>query len=89
MYEKELINVLNARVKELEKKVSILEEKHWSECGQIARYDDDVRALKSGYFQLLDENVALRMWIRDHFNGNIKETSCAIDEAMQKRINDI
>lgn len=89
MYEKELINVLNTKVKELEKKVSILEEKHWSECGQIARYDDDVRTLKTGYFQLLDENVALRMWIRDHFNGNIKATSCAIDEAMQKRINDI
>lgn len=89
MYEQELINVLSTKVKELEKKVLILEEKHWSECGQIARYDDDVRALKSGYFQLLDENVALRMWIRDHFNGDIKATSCAIDEAMQKKIDSI
>lgn len=89
MYEQELINVLNARVKELEKKVSILEEKHWSECRQIALYDDDIRTLKSGYFKLLDENVVLRMWIREHVNGDIDATHTIIDEAMQKKINDI
>lgn len=89
MYEKELISVLNARVKELEKKNAELEEKHWGECRLISLYDEAVRDLRTGYFQLLDENVVLRMWIRDHFNGDIKATSCAIDEAMQKKIDSI
>ena len=86
MYEKELISVLNARVKELEKKNAELEEKHWGECRLISLYDEAVRDLRTGYFQLLDENVVLRMWIRDHFNGDISETSKAVDEALAKKI---
>ena len=87
MYEKELISVLNARVKELEKKNAELEEKHWGECRLISLYDEAVRDLRTGYFQLLDENVVLRMWIRDHFNGDISATSRAVEEALANRIN--
>lgn len=87
MYEKELISVLNARVKELEKKNAELEEKHWGECRLISLYDETVRDLRTGYFQLLDENVVLRMWIRDHFNGDISATSRAVEEALANRIN--
>ena len=34
---------LEKRNAELEAKVAELEEKHWNECGQIARYDDELR----------------------------------------------
>lgn len=69
MYEKEMINVLNARIKELEKKNAELEEKHWNECGQIARYDDDLRILKDEYMKLNLENSELRSYISTRFNS--------------------
>lgn len=86
MYETELINVLNAKVKELEQKNAALEEKHWGECRLISLYDEAVRDLRAGYFKLLDENVVLRGWIRDHFNGNISASSKAVAEALAKKI---
>lgn len=86
MYEQELISVLNTRIKELEKKNAELEEKHWGECRLISLYDEAVRDLRTGYFKLLDENVVLRGWIRDHFNGDVSATSKAVDEALAKKI---
>lgn len=86
MYEQELISVLDARIKELEKKNAELEEKHWGECRLISLYDEAVRDLRAGYFKLLDENVVLRGWIRDHFNGDILATSKVVDEALAKKI---
>ena len=37
---------IEAYVTELENKVAELEEKHWNECRQIARYDDELRKAK-------------------------------------------
>lgn len=79
MCEQELISVLNARIKELE-------EKHWSECRLVSLYDEAVRDLRTGYFKLLDENVVLRGWIRDHFNGDVSASSKAVDEELAKKI---
>lgn len=86
MYEQELISVLNARMKDLEQKNAALEEKHWGECRLISLYDEAIRDLRAGYFKLLDENVVLRSWIRDHFNGDISAASKAVDEALAKKI---
>lgn len=86
MYEQELISVLNTRIKELEKKNTELEEKHWGECRLISLYDEAVCDLRNGYFKLLDENVVLRGWIRDHFNRDVSATSKAVDEALAKKI---
>lgn len=36
---KSLLEVKDRRIKELESKVAELEDKHWSECRQIAHYD--------------------------------------------------
>lgn len=83
MYEKELINVLNARVKELEKKNAELEEKHLSECRQIALYDEDVRDMRHEIFRLIDENAFLRMWIHNKYEGNVNKTVEAVAEALK------
>ena len=37
---------LEKRNAELEARVAELESKHWNECGQIARYDDELRKAK-------------------------------------------
>lgn len=37
---------LEAYVKELESRISELEDKHFSECGQIAHYDEELRKAK-------------------------------------------
>ena len=37
---------IEAYVTELENKVAELEAKHWNECRQIARYDDELRKAK-------------------------------------------
>lgn len=38
---KSLLEVKDRRIAELESKVAELEDKHWSECRQIAHYYDD------------------------------------------------
>lgn len=38
---------LEKKNNDLEAKVAELEDKHWNECGQIAHYDDELKALLS------------------------------------------
>ena len=83
MYEKELISILNARVKELEKKVSVLEEKHWKECMLIDQYEVDIRDMRYEIFRLIDENAFLRMWIHNKYEGNVNKTVEAVAEALK------
>lgn len=40
---KSLLEVKDMRIKELEAKVTELEDKHWNECRQIAHYDEELR----------------------------------------------
>ena len=37
---------LAAYIKDLEVRISVLEDKHHNECGQIAHYDDELKAAK-------------------------------------------
>ena len=37
---------LAAYIKDLEVRISVLEDKHHNECGQIAHYDDELRQAK-------------------------------------------
>lgn len=83
MYEEELINVLNARVKELEKKNAELEEKHLGECRLISQYDSDLREMRYEIFRLIDENSFLRMWIHNKCEGNKSKTVEAVAEALK------
>lgn len=83
MYEKELISVLNSRVKELEQKNAELEEKHWGECRLISQYDSDIREMRHEIFRLIDENAFLRIWIHNKCEGNTSKTVEAVAEALK------
>ena len=51
---------IEAYVRELESKVAELEDKHWSECGQIAHYSDELAKAK----ELLKEAVKLIRYMK-------------------------
>jgi hypothetical protein len=61
---------LEKRNEELEAKVAELEEKHFSECAQIAHYDDELRKAKS----LLRESLPV---LKAAFFANYKDTNAA------------
>lgn len=79
------LRALKKENRELKERVKELEAKHLNECGQIALYDDDCRNLKKGFFNLLEENQALRFWI----SWTYKVKADTVDEAVDKIIEEL
>ena len=72
---------LAAYVKELEARISELEDKHFSECGQVAHYSDENAKMK----ELLRKAVEDFRWLESHtedgkghccISGDNKELAC-------------
>ena len=61
---------LEKRNEELEVRISVLEDKHWNECAQIAHYDDELREANS----LLREAMPI---LKAAFFANYKDTNAA------------
>lgn len=61
---------IEKRNAELEARISVLEDKHHNECGQIAHYDDDLRQAK----ELLRESLPI---LHRAFFANYKDTNAA------------
>jgi predicted RNase H-like nuclease (RuvC/YqgF family) len=62
------LRALKRENRELKAKVSDLEDRHWNECGQIAYYQQELEAFKSGYFREVDTNMCNKQYIE-----NLKE----------------
>ena len=65
MYEKSFVTGLTETAQRLADEKHELEAKHWSECGQIALYDDELRTLRKECLELINENTALRLYISE------------------------
>lgn len=65
MYDKSFVNGLTETVQRLANEKRELEDKHWSECAQIAQYDDEIRFLRKECLDLINENTALRLYISE------------------------
>ena len=65
MYDKSFVNGLTETVQRLASENRELEDKHWSECAQIALYDDELRTLRNECMALINENTALRLYISE------------------------
>ena len=61
---------LTKRNEELEVRISVLEDKHWNECGQIAHYDDELGQAK----ELLRDALPV---LHRAFFANYKDTNAA------------
>ena len=61
---------LAAYIKDLEVRISVLEDKHHNECGQIAHYDDELRQAKG----LLRDILPV---LQAAFFANYKDTNAA------------
>lgn len=65
MYDKSFVNGLTETAHRLANEKRELEDKHWSECAQIALYDDELRTLRNECMALINENTALRLYISE------------------------
>jgi hypothetical protein len=65
MYDKSFVNGLTETVQRLADEKHVLEDKHWSECAQIAQYDDEIKFLRKECLDLINENTALRLYISE------------------------
>lgn len=73
--------------KEIEIKIEELEDRHWNECRQISEYEMELKTYKSGYFNLLDKYLALKMMLDNQTERF--ENERAINEKLKKRLNSI
>lgn len=73
MYDKSFVNGLTETAHRLANEKRELEDKHWSECGQIALYDDELRTLRNECLELINENTALRLYISEQ--EKLKQTT--------------
>ena len=65
MYDKSFVNGLTETAQRLANEKRELEDKHWSECAQIAAYDDEIKFLRKECLDLINENTALRLYISE------------------------
>lgn len=62
------LRALKRENREMKEKIKDLEDRHWNECGQIAYYQQELKAFRDGYFRELDIHICNKRYIE-----NLKE----------------
>lgn len=81
------VNTLAAKIAELEACVAELEEKHFSECAQIAHYDDELRRAKELLKAAVEDIQQLNILTVDGEGGCLIEKQVEMETCLECPLN--